>query len=111
MGALLSRLSVFLVGLFTAVFGSWKSVLLVTGLAFLAIGLYNLVCEIIQETLTFALNQIGNIASPEGGGAGISITGAGGWLLTQLRFPECVAFVISCVSIKFIARKIPFIKW
>lgn len=111
MGALLTRLSAFLVGIFTAVFGSWKSVLLVTGLAFLAIGAYNLVCEIIQESLTFALNQISGVVAPDGGGSGINITGAGGWLLTQLRFPECVAFVISCVSIKFIARKIPFVKW
>lgn len=111
MGALLTRLTAFLVSAFTALFGSWKSVLLVTLLAFGAIALYNLCVDIIEEILNFVVAYMQGIHNPEGAPSGGSIAGVGGWLLIKLRVPECLAFIISCISLKFIARKIPFIKW
>lgn len=75
----------------------------------LAIVLYNLSVEMIEEALNFAVaqasnNQSGSISSP-------TITGFAGWALAQLKVPECFSVMVSCVSIKFILRKIPFLHW
>lgn len=75
----------------------------------LAVVLYNGVVLMIEESLNFALGQIngvstGTITSP-------SLTGFGGWFLAQVKMPECFAVMVTCVSIKFVLRKIPFLKW
>lgn len=78
---------------------------------FMTIGVifaYNLVVEIVQETLNFAVAQFGgataSVTNP-------TITGFAAWFLTQIRLPEAFAIMVSMVSLKFILRKIPFIKW
>jgi uncharacterized membrane protein YhdT len=40
-----------------------------------------------------------------------SITGFSGWVAAACKVPECLSVIASAVSIKFILRKIPFIKW
>lgn len=75
----------------------------------IAIVMYNGVVEIIQETMNFALTQIngvttGTIPSP-------SITGFAGWFLAQVKLAECFAVMVTAISIKFVLRKIPFLKW
>lgn len=84
---------------------------LIVGLVTVTLGLvfYNLIVEVIQECMTFALGEIngtsyGNYANP-------SIGGFAGWFLGQLKIPECISVIVSCVSIRFILRKIPFIRW
>ena len=75
----------------------------------LSIVLYNFIVLFIQESMTFALTQIngvevGSVASP-------SISGFAGWFLVQVKVAECFAVMVSAVSIRFVLRKIPFIKW
>lgn len=75
----------------------------------LGVVFYNLICEVIQELLNFALSQIngtsiGSVSNP-------SFSGFAGWCLGQLKVPEILAVIVSAVSIKFILRKIPFIRW
>jgi len=75
----------------------------------LGIVLYNGVVGIIEEVMNFALAQIngvsmGSVTSP-------TISGFGGWMLAQLKFAECFAVIVTAVSIKFVLRKIPFLKW
>lgn len=71
--------------------------------------LYNMVVEIIEEVMNFALTQINGVST----GAVISptISGFAGWFLTQVKLPECFAIMVTCISIRFILRKIPFLKW
>lgn len=78
-------------------------------MSILAIVLYNGLVGVIEETLNFAVAQIsgveyGSFTSP-------SISGFAGWFLAQLKLPECISVICSAVAIKFILRKIPFIKW
>jgi hypothetical protein len=78
-------------------------------MAVLAIIFYNLAVELVQETMNFAVAQIngvdmGQMTSP-------SISGFAGWFLAQIKFPECVSVIITAVSVKFILRKIPFLRW
>jgi len=75
----------------------------------ISIVLYNLICEVIQEVMTFALGEVssvnyGNYTNP-------TITGFAGWFLGQLKIPECISVIVSCVSIRFILTKIPFLRW
>lgn len=88
---------------------SVKTLLFTLVTAVMGIIFYNLICEVIQEIMNFAISQMsgqsyGDPLSP-------SFSGFVGWCLAQLKIPECVSIIISCVSIKFILRKIPFLKW
>lgn len=75
----------------------------------LAVVLYNLCVTTIQEVFNFAIEQIGQAGV--GSVSNPSITGFAGWFLAQVKLPECLSVIISAVSIKFILRKIPFLKW
>jgi uncharacterized membrane protein YhdT len=75
----------------------------------LGVVLYNALVGIVEEVMTFTVSQIGgagvgSISSP-------SITGFAGWFLAQVKLPECFAVMVSAVAIKFVLRKIPFLKW
>lgn len=75
----------------------------------LAISGYNLVVEIVAEVLEFSLGQMSTI---EGGTAPTaSITGFAGWFLSCLKVPEMFSVIVTFVSMKFILRKIPFLRW
>jgi len=107
----LGKIGAFFVGIFTVVFGSWKSVLLVTFLGFLMIVVYNLLCEMVQELLTWIISQVSDVSMPEGGTNSFSFSGLAGWFMSSLKIPECMSFIISMVMLKWTLRKIPLIKW
>lgn len=92
----------------SAIFGSRT---LIYGIITVTLGLifYNLICEIIQEMLDFTLTEINGTSFDDF--ANPSFSGFAGWCLGQLKVPEIIAVVTSAVSIKFILRKIPFVKW
>ncbi len=71
--------------------------------------LYNLLVATVQEVFNFAIAQaggvsIGTITNP-------TLTGFAGWFLGMMRVPEAFSIIVTCVSIKFLLRKIPFLKW
>lgn len=75
----------------------------------LGITVYNLVVDIIEEVLNFVLAQVngvsvGNVVQP-------SITGFAAWALTGLKFPECISVITSMIVLRFVLRKIPFLRW
>jgi hypothetical protein len=71
--------------------------------------LYNLMVTTVQEVLNFALTKINGVSVS--GVSSPTITGFAGWFLAQVKLPECFAVIVSCVSIKFALKKIPFLKW
>lgn len=75
----------------------------------LAIILYNLFVETTQEMLNFALAKINGVNSS--GIANPSVSGFAGWAVAQLKLPEALSVIASAVSIRFLMRKIPFIRW
>lgn len=101
---MLTLLSKLLGGIF-----SLKTLVFTLVTAVLGIVLYNLMCEVVQELMEFAVSQISgesftNPLNP-------TFSGFVGWSFAQLKIPECVSVVVSCVSIKFVLRKIPFLRW
>lgn len=87
---------------------SMKSLVSLVVLSVLGIIFYNLLVEVIQESMNFALTQLGNTP---GTVPSQSLSGFSGWFAAQIKIPECLSVVGSAVSVKFILRKIPFIKW
>lgn len=74
-----------------------------------AIILYNLIVEVVDELMTFTLAQIsgvgvGSVTSP-------TITGFAGWWISELKGPETFSVIVSFVAVKFMLRKIPFLRW
>lgn len=87
---------------------TFKTFLSVMFMAILGIIFYNLMVEVIQESMNFALTQMG---STPGSVTAPTITGFAGWVAAQCKIPECISVIGSAVAVKFILRKIPFIKW
>lgn len=78
-------------------------------MAVLGVVLYNLIVSTIEEVFNFAIAQMGGVSS-----AGITsptITGFAGWFLAAVKMPECFAVVVAAVALRFVLRKIPFLKW
>lgn len=75
----------------------------------LGIVLYNALVGIVQEVLNFALTQISGVSA--GTITNPTLTGFAAWFLSSIRLPEAFAIIVTCVSIKFVLRKIPFVKW
>lgn len=98
-----------------ALFGSWKAFLgafLVK--VMLVVVLYNLVSRIFGEILEWVVEKLGGVQSPEAVVSSFdagSVSTLGAWILTTLRIPECVAFMMSVVLLKWTLRKIPFVRW
>jgi len=109
--AVLSKLGAFFVGIFTAVFGSWKSILLVTFFAFLSIEIYNFICGIIEELLNYVVSSMSSVSMPEGATNTFTFSGVAGWFMSSLKIPECMSFIVSMVMLKWTLRKIPFVRW
>ncbi len=74
-----------------------------------AVVLYNLLVEVVEETLNFGLAQISGVSAE--GIASPSITGFAGWFIASIKVPETFAVIVTCISLKFVLRKIPFLKW
>lgn len=88
---------------------SWKTFASGALMVILGIILYNLVVDIVQEVMNFAITKINGVSINYANNP--TFTGFAGWVLAQFKVPECIAVIISCVSIKFILRKIPFLRW
>lgn len=71
--------------------------------------LYNLIVEVISEALAFAVAQLGGVSA--GTIASPTISGAAGYVLGAVKFPEAFGIMLTCISLKFVLRKIPFLKW
>lgn len=87
---------------------STKSFMSLIVLTVLGIIFYNLMVEVVQESMNFAITQMGDAPGTVSAG---SITGFAGWVAAQCKIPECLSVIGSAVATKFILRKIPFIKW
>lgn len=87
-------------------FKTFMSGLLMT---ILAIILYNLFVETTEEILNFTLSKINGVDSS--GITNPSISGFAGWVVAQLKLPEALSVIASAVSLRFLLRKIPFIRW
>lgn len=74
-----------------------------------AVVLYNIVVELIEESLNFGIAQISGVSA--GGVSSPSITGFAGWFVASIKVPETFAVIVTCISLKFVLRKIPFLKW
>lgn len=101
-----------MLSLLSKIFGgiiSQKTLLSFIVLTVIGIIFYNLIVQVIEEIMSFTLTQINGAAyqSP----TNPSISGFAGWFIAQLKIPECLAVITSAVSLKFILRKIPFLKW
>jgi hypothetical protein len=70
---------------------------------------YNLAVELVEEVLNFALAKING--QNYGAWTNPSISGFAGWMLAQLKLPECISVIASCVAMRFVLTKIPFLKW
>ena len=75
----------------------------------LAVIAYNLIVEVVSETLEFAMTKIaGQTVS---GVTNPNITGFAGWFIGQIKIPEVFAVITTIIFLKWTLRKIPFLRW
>jgi hypothetical protein len=88
---------------------SLKTFLSAVFMVIIGIILYNLMVEVIEEILTFGLAKING--ANYGTWTNPSVSGFAGWMMAQLKIPECIGVMATCVALRFVLTKIPFIKW
>ena len=110
MGKILALLGGRIVAALGVLGGGWKTFIMVTVLGALSIVGYNLVCEVLGEVFGWAASKAGEFTS---GGLSnrASLTGLAAYFAEHLRMVECFAVVVQVVFLKFMLRKIPFLRW
>lgn len=80
-------------------------------LSLLFVVIFNSACELINDLMTWAVNKAGSTdLSKINGIQTASVSGAAGWVLSKLRFPECLAMVMASYPIRVLLKAIPFVR-
>jgi hypothetical protein len=106
-GRLVTWLSASVLTVWTA----YKTFWIVGFIGFLAVGLYSLFLYGVQDILTTMLAKFQEVQQPGTTPALTGFASLTGWLLNCLKLPQCLAFIIDILILKWSLRKIPFIKW
>lgn len=73
--------------------------------------LFNVSCDLVKEFMTWAVEKANStsftgISGFEGG----SVSGAAGWALVKLKFPECLSMIMASYPVRVLLKSIPFIR-
>jgi hypothetical protein len=115
MGALIAWLGRGIVAALGGVLGGWRT--WVGGVlikVILVVVLYNVAAVFIGDILTWVLGKLAAVSGPTGGIATFdvaTISSLAGWLVNKMMIPQCFAYMISCILLKWMLRKIPFVRW
>jgi hypothetical protein len=81
-------------------------------LSILVVFLYNLVAEIVGEVLSWSLSVMSSeTAGVVGESPSVGLDGVGAYLAGVLRVPEMLSVALNLVALKWLLRKIPFVRW
>jgi hypothetical protein len=115
MGTLIAWLGRILLGGAVSLFSGWRTWLgafLIK--TFLVVVLYNLIAKVLQELIEWVVDKLGGVTVPDAVVSNFNVgsfTTLGAWFVTIMRLPECCAFMLSVIFLKWTLVKIPFIKW
>lgn len=97
------------VGAILALFTSVKGLLTFLFITVIGIILYNVATELIIELMNFGMSKVSTVTA---GATGInpvySFSGVAGYLASHLLIPQCLAIMVSFVSLRFMLGFIPF---
>lgn len=110
MGAIIgAAVRAVLVGLVT-LFSGWKAAIFSMVTVTLGIVLYNLVVEITEEVMDFALAAVG-LYSANLPDTLIQLTGIGLWCADKVGLAALISLAVTFIGTKWLLVKIPFVKW
>lgn len=92
-----------------AVLFAVAKMVIAAGILFLTISLVFLFTDIFDIVMNFALSKMAGVLDIQA--ATMEFTGFAAWVAQQLRFQDCLAFIMSAIFAKWLLRKIPFIRW
>lgn len=90
-------------------FGNWRTWGIVTFLGSLLAGLWNTIVDFLNMLFQKAIGLISSLVAPEA--VAINFEGLTAYFSQQFRFAECLTVIFSAYLLKFLLRKIPFIRW
>lgn len=80
-------------------------------LSLLFVVLFNVACDVVKEFLTWAVNKANSTSfSGINNFSEASVGGAAGWVLTKLKFPECLSMVMAAYPVRVLLKAIPFVR-
>ncbi len=111
MPVLFGKLVAWLGSAVLTVWTAYKSFFIVGFIAVLCVALYSIFLYGVQDILTTMLSKFGDVTQPGTTPQMGGFTGLAGWLLNCFKIPQCLAFIIDILVLKWTVRKIPIIKW
>jgi len=93
-----------------SLFSGWKASIFALVTVTLGIVLYNLVVEITEEVMDFALAAVG-VYSANIPDSLIQLTGIGLWCAEKVGLSSLIGLAVTFISAKWMIVKIPFLKW
>lgn len=93
----------------TSFFSNWRTWSITIFLTSCLAGLWNTIVDLINILLTKAVQLVSSVVAPEA--VSINLSGLTAYFAETFRFSQCLAVIFSAYLLKFILRKIPFIRW
>jgi hypothetical protein len=78
---------------------AFKTLIWTTVTTVIPLTIYNLICKILDEVITWANSQMNNQGIES---ATVQLTSLGGWVATQIQLPAAIAIILSAVTIKVV---------
>lgn len=111
MGILWAKIVAWASAAILTVWTAKKTLLLVTFLSFLGVALYGVFLHGVEDILDSILLYATDIDTPGSSPELGNFTNLTGWVLDCFKLPECLAFIVDIIILKWTLRKIPIIKW
>jgi len=90
---------------------AYKTFWTVAFVGFIAVMLYALFLYGVQDILSTVLTKFQGVEQPTSAPVMLGFSNLAGWLLNVFKLPQCIAFIVDILLLKWTLRKIPFIKW
>lgn len=111
MGALLGRVVAWVLSaLGVAGALTWKTFFTGLFLAALGVILHNILLHFMKDIMEWVLSQVQGVSGPNGIQARVSVSGALAWFLVQLRAPDSLSILVSCLGVRIALKCIPFLR-
>jgi len=95
--------------LLVKIFGGWKTWGVTVFIASMIASFWDLIILFFQSVFSKIISLVGSMVGQDA--ITLQFQGVTAYFMLHLKFAECLAVILSVYLMKFLVRKIPFIKW
>ena len=97
--------------LLSLIFGSWRTFLISSFITSIIAFFFTNLVDFLRALMLRAIYLVGSVAGNGPDSVSLTYEGLAAYFSYHFKFSECLAVILSCVLLRWLLVKIPFIKW